>query len=633
MNADNVDLGIKGLTSASVVGVGGSATVFAVTQTETGDRLAAKLLKISALTETDRKRFAQEIRALETLSSYPGIVPILGSGTTQRGEPYCLMPLLAGSIQDRLDADGPIPWDEAGSLIRRVADAVQFAHDQGVLHRDLKPANILLTKHGVPLVADFGIAKLLDATSSISTNVAVSAGYAPPERYDIVPPSPMVDVYGLGATFAGMVTGRPPFVTGAVDTPAAIMRRVLDEAPPDVRLVGVPAQIARLVEQAMAKNPKDRPGSAKEFAAQLEDGLQQRSVSQVSAPMTRETARRRPATVVTEAEPSPTADHKPWLAIAGACALIITLVGVVVAWRLANRASAVALTSPDSSTSIADPTATPTPEPTARPTPTTAPAGNAAPPEPTPTACEVALSMFENMVCVAGDLVRIGTDDPVVPELEISSPSFEIEIDAFLIDDTEVTNRAYEDYVAADRTVNLPVSADHPTYSWSSGSFPEGLGDHPVVLVTQPEAIAYCAAQDKYLPTEFEWEWAARGPNGLEYPWGNSYDTSRVHSADSVEQQADVKTVPVNALTGGATHSGAKGMAGNVWEWTSSPPQTYPDLRGSAVPINAELLAVSRGGAWDSDATGVTTYIRNWDPINSRLPTVGFRCAAAMPEE
>jgi len=141
-----IDLGIDGIGPAVLVGAGGSASVFAAERKADGQRVAIKVLKASAASEKERKQFATEQETLAKLSEHEGIVSILGSGVTDRQEPYFLMPLMEGSIQDKIDSDGPLDWEQAVAVILEVSEAVQFAHNHSVLHRDLKPGNSLLTR-------------------------------------------------------------------------------------------------------------------------------------------------------------------------------------------------------------------------------------------------------------------------------------------------------------------------------------------------------------------------------------------------------------------------------------------------------------------------------------------------------
>lgn len=283
---ETMDLGISGLSAAVHLGAGGSANVFAARKLDTGEAVAVKLLRASADSEKERKRFEREKETLDRLSTRDGIVPILDAGMTDRKEPYFLMPIMEGSLQDRIEHEGALGWEQASQLMVQVAETVEFAHEHHVLHRDIKPGNILVDAEGVPRVADFGIAKLLDASTSKSSKSMGTPSFMPPERFRGDEATEVSDVYGLGATLAALVTGTPPFITGENDTDAAVMMRVVNEAPPDLATMDIPNPVAELVTVSMAKDPADRPASAAEFANRLRSAVTNSGAAVPAAPVT-----------------------------------------------------------------------------------------------------------------------------------------------------------------------------------------------------------------------------------------------------------------------------------------------------------------------------------------------------------
>jgi serine/threonine protein kinase len=161
--------------------------------------------------EAARKRFQREAEAVARLR-HPNIVQIYDIGTAN-GVPFLSLEFIeGGTLAGRL-ANGPLPPREATVLIETLARAMAYAHQQGIIHRDLKPANVLLTTDGQPKVADFGLAKFLNASVLTQTNAILGTpSYMPPEqavgRKDI---GPAADVYALGAILYHCLTGRPPF--------------------------------------------------------------------------------------------------------------------------------------------------------------------------------------------------------------------------------------------------------------------------------------------------------------------------------------------------------------------------------------------------------------------------------------
>lgn len=264
------DLGVSGLEHAEAVGRGGHATVYRAYQRAMDRWVAVKVLDGSD--EATRRRFDRERQVMGRLSQHPAVVTIYESGYTTGGRPYLIMPFLgAGSLQDRLDRSGAMPWEEAAAIVRDVADAVDHAHRLEIIHRDLKPSNIMLDDDGRPLIADFGIARMTGRSVTVTERALLTPAFSPPELLDGAEPSPSGDIYGLAATFCALVTGNPPFVTGTPDTDTllALTRRIADDPPPDLSDWKVPEAAQRAVEAAMAKDPSRRPDTARSFADML----------------------------------------------------------------------------------------------------------------------------------------------------------------------------------------------------------------------------------------------------------------------------------------------------------------------------------------------------------------------------
>jgi iron(II)-dependent oxidoreductase len=180
-------------------------------------------------------------------------------------------------------------------------------------------------------------------------------------------------------------------------------------------------------------------------------------------------------------------------------------------------------------------------------------------------------------------------------------PAHQICFDAaFWIDRYEVTNAQY-------------------------GSAGEWTGENrPRERVTWHEALAHCEARGVRLPTEPEWEYAARGPDSWMYPWGNAFVAENVvYDANSGNQTADV-----GSRADGASWVGASDMSGNVWEWTSTVYRFYPyDAEDGRESPSETLPRVVRGGSWVGDEDYVRAANRGAFDANSRDANVGFRCA------
>ena len=262
------DLGIPGVGDAAVIASGGSALVYEALS-GTGERLAVKVLRGIHGSEVTR-RFDREITAGERLEGHPHIMRILHSGFTSADEPYLVMPLYpAGSLNDELEHTGAFPLHRATGDVAMVADALEFAHQRGVLHRDIKPGNIMRANDGSIVVTDFGIARVVDAGITSATIGASTPLYAAPEVLAENEASVRSEIYGLGALLYALLAGRASF--SGSDNIWATMNRIRTETPPPI--LGVPAPVMRVIEQAMAKRPADRPASAQQFRENLRIAL------------------------------------------------------------------------------------------------------------------------------------------------------------------------------------------------------------------------------------------------------------------------------------------------------------------------------------------------------------------------
>ena len=194
--------------------------------------VALKMIRSGEFANEEQiKRFYAEAEAAAKLD-HPGIVPVYEVGE-QNGQHFFSMAFIEGeSLHDRVTHQGPLSPTEAASLTRAIAEAVQFAHDEGIVHRDIKPQNVLLDASGKPRVTDFGLAKQLHSDSDLTAagQVMGTPSYMPPEqaagKLDEI--GVASDVYSLGAMLYYLVTGRPPFQSASV---VETIRQVLDAEP------------------------------------------------------------------------------------------------------------------------------------------------------------------------------------------------------------------------------------------------------------------------------------------------------------------------------------------------------------------------------------------------------------------
>ncbi|MFM7207375.1 MAG: serine/threonine-protein kinase [Planctomycetaceae bacterium] len=257
------------------IGRGGMGIVYRAVQRSLGRVVAVKmLLRRDLAGPDDLARFRSEAEAAARLD-HPGIVPIFDVGEID-GLPFYSMRLVEGTTLARRLAAGPLPPREAAAVLAKVADAVQAAHDRGVLHRDLKPSNILIDVAGEPLVSDFGLAKRLEDSDSVTHTGAIlgTPCYMSPEqaagsRGDVGPAS---DVWSLGAILYQTICGRPPFQAAS---PMDTLLAVLEADPPTPRSI-VPAadRDLEMIALKSLQKPQDlRYSSAAALAADLRAAL------------------------------------------------------------------------------------------------------------------------------------------------------------------------------------------------------------------------------------------------------------------------------------------------------------------------------------------------------------------------
>jgi non-specific serine/threonine protein kinase len=267
-----VELGIKGLSDAVEIGRGGFAVVYRAFQPAFERFVAVKVFDVLGVGEPTPAAFERECRAIGRISGRSNILTVYEAGLTSARRPYLVMAYMArGSLEDRLRRDGPMLWPEVLEIGVKLANALQLAHESGVLHRDVKPENVLISDDGEPLLADFGIAQLADAVSKTRSRPAFTPAHAAPEVLAGEAPTEAVDIYSLASSLFALIVNRPPFVEGDDDNLFLIMRRVVEAPVPDLlRPRHVPERMCRSIEAAMAKNPADRPPSAAAFRAELQ---------------------------------------------------------------------------------------------------------------------------------------------------------------------------------------------------------------------------------------------------------------------------------------------------------------------------------------------------------------------------
>ncbi|HMU94377.1 MAG TPA: bifunctional serine/threonine-protein kinase/formylglycine-generating enzyme family protein [Anaerolineales bacterium] len=553
-----------------LLGQGGMATVYRAYDTRLEREVALKVIRHEAfppdVLQNELKRFEREAKSLARLS-HPNIVKVLDYGEYE-GSPFLVMEYLpGGTLKQKIGS--PIAWQDAMHLLLPVARGVEYAHNREIIHRDIKPSNILLAENETPTLSDFGIAKLFQNEGTLLTASGMAMGtpeYMAPEQWTgkTVPQS---DMYALGVVLYEMVTGRRPYTA---DTPGGVFMMQVTEPvlfPRDI-VPHLPEAVEQFLLKALSREPSNRHASMTEFIRDMELLL---SNAETKVPINRmETLKGSPGqSSVRKDASSPSRKLVPfnWKAA--------TLGGVIL---LAIVAAAVVLMKKKS----------------------------------TPLAAEITDSKNAVMVLVPeGDFV-MGSDNGDEDE----RPVHTVYLDEFYIDKYEVTNSDYR--------VCVVDGVCKPPQDMTNYNNPE-YENHPVVYVDWEMARTYCDWRDAQLPTEAQWEKAARGMDARTYPWGEGIACSQANYLSCIED-----TQPFDSYAGSLSPYGAYNMAGNVWEWVADWYSPAYDVSETDNPVGAESgeRRVLRGGGWNQHEYLLRTSARLGVVPTDVFLSFGFRCAS-----
>ena len=266
------------------IGEGGMATVYRAKDLKHERTVAVKVLRQELSVSLGADRFLREIRVAANLQ-HPNILGLYDSGEAG-GLLYYVMPFVEGeSLRDRLNKEQQLPLPDALQITREAAEALQYAHEHGIVHRDIKPENILLLG-GHALVADFGIARAVQASGEKLTQTGMAVGtphYMSPEQaLGSEHVDARSDIYSLGCVLYELLIGQPPF-TGP--NSMAIMARHSMETVPSMQVVrgSITDEVEDLVMQALEKTPADRFQTMREFAERLSEAEAEASMARTAA--------------------------------------------------------------------------------------------------------------------------------------------------------------------------------------------------------------------------------------------------------------------------------------------------------------------------------------------------------------
>ena len=612
-----------------LLGEGGMATVYKAYDIRLEREVAIKVIRREAFPPDDMdmllKRFEREAKSLGRLS-HPNIVGVIDYGEHE-GSPYLVMVYLpGGTLKERLGK--PMPWRDAVQMIIPIAQALEYVHDRNIINRDVKPSNILMTEKGQPMLTDFGLVKLFGDKEKDSTLTSSGTGlgtpdYMAPEQW-MGEASAQSDLYSLGVVLYEMITGYRPYTA---DTPAGVLLKQATESLPLPRhyVPDLPRNVESVLLKVLAKEPIHRYPDMRTFISELQNLLAGREVSasttkteQLREHMTGKVEKSR--STASPSDPQPARQKKTFptlFVVIGALGAFALLIAFGAYWLInGNLAMFVAATPTQQvlpSFTATDIPPTGTIESTSVPTETPLPTETSIP-------AEIKDSRNVPMRLIPAGEFTMGSDDTG----DIGSrPAQVISLEAFYIDKFEVTNEMYDAcvYAVECRKPQRLGTATRDTY-YANPVY----ANYPVIYLDWKMAKAYCEWRGARLPTEAEWEKAARGTDERLYPWGN--DNPDCNFANIPGCIGD--TTPVDQHEKGQSIYGVYGMSGNVWEWTSSLFKNYPyDPTDGREDPDSLSERIARGGSWHvgSNSGNVRTDTRLKLDTGSTLAYVGVRCA------
>jgi eukaryotic-like serine/threonine-protein kinase len=601
----------------SLLGEGGMGVVYRATHIYLDTQFAVKILNQELVANQSAiERFRREAKATGRIH-HPNAIQVTDFGVTSERIVYLVMELVDGkTLGDLLQSEGSLDYRRAVGIMLQVCAAVEAAHQSGVIHRDLKPDNIKIKQVGDSeriKVLDFGIAMLRereptsDSHNSNNSNddpnlyrtitetgtIIGTPQYMSPEQCRARKLDPRSDIYSLGIILYELLSGKHLYPSiEALD----VMLKQIREMPPSLREVcpTVPSAIESVVMRALEKDPARRQSSAAEFAAELEQALaaSEKEIALGFAP----TVIQRIPVQLSPAKPSSSSPKlaseahtkvpNRWTAKVRAdsthrierwrrvvilkwpvlVTVLLLMVGVITSFIYKS-------------------------------------------PPPIKTAVS---PVNDEMVLIPGGIFKMGRDNGEFDE----RPAHDVRVMDFYLDKYEVTNEKYKKFV--------DEASRQPPPHWKDGIYPFGEAKLPVTHVSWYDAAQYAKWVGKRLPTEEEWEYAAR--NGRKqnlYPWGDDWQPNK--TAGGIVYLN--RPVTVGSFEIDKNEFGVYDLAGNVSEWVENSFRSYD---GSKVYDERKVF---RGGSFaeiETPPEKITSAYRFYVPADPEInlkAKLGFRCA------
>jgi eukaryotic-like serine/threonine-protein kinase len=573
------------------LGRGGFGSVWKATSS-TGNIVALKILNPQVLDNARVvKKFFHEAMILAKLD-HPNICKLLEFFPD--GNNYAIvMEYIEGVELKKLlkDQDGQLPFDQANKIAKQSLEAFQYAHENGILHRDIKPGNIMIDKNGDGKIMDFGIAKISTTATHDTAAKMLSVHYVPPERFD---PKRNIDarsdIYSLALVFYEIYTGRRAFM---VEETSQIMFCHLNEIPdpPEKYRPDMPHEISQAISKALEKDPDDRFNDFKAFSAAMEGAIP--IPDDATQAVDVETIKPEPVSAVDIEKKK----KKKSPALLIAAILPVILIGVFLAYWFFFR--------PD-------------------------------PLPPTPVD-ELAYGKDKSIMrVIPKGHFQMGSD-----KYSAEKPVQKIYMDNYYIDKFLVTNAQFQKFVEETGYITDAEKAGGgmvrigrrwkkvkgATWKLPDGLTPvEGRENHPVSQVSYNDASAYCKWAEKDLPSEAQWEKAARGPDGNEYPWGNQDPDDTMANFDNLIGT----TTPVQDYEKGKSPYGMYDAAGNVYDWCKDWYGTGQRAEKNPTGPASGKEHVVKGGSFIEGTESLRSANRDRYKPDYSSYLFGFRCACEV---